>query len=94
MLTQLEKAVLDLEAGNLSADDSEIKQRFDHQRQLNIQLQEQKRWLEHELEQIKLKIQNERMSEMPDPFSLDWYVYAAVSNITKHTLKNNKARPE
>ena len=72
MLTQLEKAVMDLEAGNLSADDSEIEQRFDHQRQLNIQLQEQKRWLEHELEQIKLKIQNERMSDMPDPFSLDW----------------------
>ena len=63
---------MDLEAGDLTADDSEIKQRYDHQRQLNIQLQEQKRWLEHELEQIKLKIQNERLNDMPDPFSLDW----------------------
>ena len=48
----LERSVMELEAGNLSADDSEIKQRYDHQRQLNIQLQEQKRWLEHELEQV------------------------------------------
>ncbi len=43
--------------GNLEADDSEIKHKYDNQRQLNIQLTEQKRWLEHELEQIKLKIQ-------------------------------------
>ena len=42
------------------------------QRQLNIQLQEQKRWLEHELEQIKLKIQTERQNPIPDPFSFDW----------------------
>ena len=45
---------------------------FDTQRQLNIQLQEQKRWLEHELEQIKLKIQTERQNPIPDPFSFDW----------------------
>lgn len=69
---QLEKSVLELEAGNLAADDSEIKMRYDHQRQLNIQLQEQKRWLEHELEQIKLKIQTERQNPIPDPFSFDW----------------------
>ena len=43
---------MQLESGNLEADDSEIKQKFDNQRQLNVQLQEQKRWLEHELEQV------------------------------------------
>ena len=92
----------------MEADDSEIKQKFDNQRQLNVQLQEQKRWLEHELEQvtktrklhieklrlyiyiyisigkykyvfdldvyfqIKLKIQNEKLNPLPDPFALDW----------------------
>ena len=88
----MERNVLALESGNLEADDSEIKTKYDNQRQLNVQLQEQKRWLEHELEQvgfrgqiallddiiavflfqIKLKIQNEKMQAMPDPFSLDW----------------------
>lgn len=29
----------ELEAGNYEADDSEVKQRFDNQRQLNMQLQ-------------------------------------------------------
>ena len=48
----MEKNVMQLESGNLEADDSEIKQKFDNQRQLNVQLQEQKRWLEHELEQV------------------------------------------
>ena len=51
----MENNVIQLEAGNLEADDSEIKQKYDNQKQLNIQLAEQKRWLEHELEQIKLK---------------------------------------
>ena len=134
----MEKNVMQLESGNLEADDSEIKQKFDNQRQLNVQLQEQKRWLEHELEQvrffpyfivcqnhpfmnsitiqrrpilklnkffdtllkriilvlliqsskwitilylyiihsaifqIKLKIQNEKLNPLPDPFALDW----------------------
>jgi hypothetical protein len=49
----MEKNVMQLESGNLEADDSEIKQKFDNQRQLNVQLQEQKRWLEHELEQVR-----------------------------------------
>ena len=52
----MENNVIQLEAGNLEADDSEIKQKYDNQKQLNIQLAEQKRWLEHELEQIKLKV--------------------------------------
>ena len=67
-----EANVIQLEAGNLEADDSEIKRKYDNQRQLNIQLAEQKRWLEHELEQIKLKIQNEKLNLLPDPFALDW----------------------
>lgn len=49
----MERNVMQLEAGNLEADDSEIKIKYDNQRQLNVQLQEQKRWLEHELEQVK-----------------------------------------
>ena len=69
---QMENNVIQLEGGNLEADDSEIKQKYDNQKQLNIQLSEQKRWLEHELEQIKLKIQNEKMNLVPDPFALDW----------------------
>lgn len=69
---KMEGNVIQLEAGNLEADDSEIKQKYDNQKQLNIQLAEQKRWLEHELEQIKLKIQNEKMNLVPDPFALDW----------------------
>ncbi len=48
----MEVNVLQLEAGNHEADDSEIKQKYENQRQLNVQLQEQKRWLEHELEQV------------------------------------------
>jgi hypothetical protein len=68
----MEMNVIQLESGNLEADDSEIKLKYDNQRQLNIQLAEQKRWLEHELEQIKLKIQNEKMNPLPDPFALDW----------------------
>ena len=43
---------MQLEAGNHEADDSEIRQQYENQRQLNVQLQEQKRWLEHELEQV------------------------------------------
>jgi hypothetical protein len=49
----MERTVSELEAGNYDADDSEVKHRYDNQRQLNIQLQEQKRWLEHELEQVQ-----------------------------------------
>ena len=44
--------VLQLEQGNLEADDSEARQRYENQKQLNLQLMEQKRWLEHELEQV------------------------------------------
>ena len=40
----MEANVIQLEAGNLEADDSEIKRKYDNQRQLNIQLAEQKRW--------------------------------------------------
>ncbi len=50
----MERTVSELEAGNYDADDSEVKHRYDNQRQLNIQLQEQKRWLEHELEQVQI----------------------------------------
>ena len=32
---------------------------------------EQKRWLEHELEEIKLKIQNDKSHPLPDML-LDW----------------------
>ena len=48
----MELNVFKLEAGNYEFDDSEIKQRYDNQKQLNAQLQEQKRWLEHELEDV------------------------------------------
>ena len=51
----MERTVSELEAGNYDADDSEIKHRYDNQRQLNIQLKEQKRWLEHELEQVRFR---------------------------------------
>ena len=33
----MESNVIQLEAGNLEADDSEIKQKYDNQKQLNIQ---------------------------------------------------------
>ena len=36
-----------------------------------MQLMEQKRWLEHELEEIKLKIQNDKSHPLPDML-LDW----------------------
>ena len=90
----MEANVIALESGNPDADDSEIKQKYDNQKQLNAQLQEQKRWLEHELEQVRsfwivelfsrglcewlffkqvrLKIQNDKLLAIPDPFSLDW----------------------
>ena len=48
----MELNVFKLESGNYEFDDSEIKQRYDNQKQLNAQLQEQKRWLEHELEDV------------------------------------------
>jgi hypothetical protein len=48
----MELNVYKLESGNYEFDDSEIKQRYDNQKQLNAQLQEQKRWLEHELEDV------------------------------------------
>ena len=69
---KMEANVLQLEAGNLEADDSPIKRKYDNQRQLNIQLVEQKKWLEHELEDVKLKQQNEKIRMVPDPFALDW----------------------
>ena len=51
-MAQMELNVFKLESGNYEFDDSEIKQRYDNQKQLNAQLQEQKRWLEHELEDV------------------------------------------
>ncbi len=51
-LAEMERNVFELESGNYDFDDSEIKQRYDNQRQLNVQLQEQKHWLEHELEEV------------------------------------------
>ena len=44
--------VYNLESGNYEFDDSEIKHKYDNQKQLNTQLKEQKRWLEHELEEV------------------------------------------
>ena len=38
---------------------------------VSLQLMEQKRWLEHELEEIKLKIQNDKSHPLPDML-LDW----------------------
>ena len=52
-VSEMERNVFQLESGNYDYDDSEIKQKYDNQRQLNIQLQEQKRWLEHELEEVR-----------------------------------------
>ena len=51
-VAQMEVNVFKLEGGNYEFDDSDIKQRYDNQKQLNNQLQEQKRWLEHELEEV------------------------------------------
>ena len=51
-VAEMERNVYQLESGNYDFDDSEIKQKYDNQRQLNIQFQEQKRWLEHELEEV------------------------------------------
>lgn len=48
----MESNVYQLESGNYDYDDSEIKLKYDNQRQLNVQLQEQKHWLEHELEEV------------------------------------------
>ncbi len=53
-VAEMERNVYELESGNYDFDDSEIKQRYDNQRQLNVQLQEQKHWLEHELEEVSL----------------------------------------
>ncbi len=39
--------------GNFEAEDSEAKQKYDAQVQINLQLQEQKKWLEHELEEVR-----------------------------------------
>jgi hypothetical protein len=50
----MEANVIALESGDPAADDSEIKRKYDNQRQLNVQLAEQKRWLEHELEQVRV----------------------------------------
>ena len=41
-----------LSPGNFETDDSEQKQKYEGQKQINIQLQEQKKWLEHELEEV------------------------------------------
>ena len=57
----MERNVMAMEAGNHETDDSDAKQKYEGQKQLNTQLLEQKRWLEHELEEIKLKIQNDKV---------------------------------
>ena len=49
---EMEKNVLQLEAGNYELDDSDEKKLYENQSQLNIQLEEQKKWLEHELEEV------------------------------------------
>ena len=67
----MERNVVAMEAGNHETDDSDAKQKYEGQKQLNIQLMEQKRWLEHELEEIKLKIQNDKSHPLPDML-LDW----------------------
>jgi len=67
----MERNVIAMEAGNHETDDSDAKQKYEGQKQLNIQLMEQKRWLEHELEEIKLKIQNDKSHPLPDML-LDW----------------------
>ncbi len=57
----MEANVLSLEAGNMvdAADaDSDEQQKHENQRQLNVQLQEQKCWLEHELEQVSVNAKN------------------------------------
>ena len=38
--------------GNFESDESEPKQKYEGQKQINVQLQEQKKWLEHELEEV------------------------------------------
>ena len=67
----MERNVIAMESGNHETDDSDAKQKYEGQKQLNIQLMEQKRWLEHELEEIKLKIQNDKSHPLPDML-LDW----------------------
>ena len=61
-VAQMELNVFKLESGNYEYDDSEIKQKYDNQKQLNAQLQEQKRWLEHELEEVSVGNYWERIS--------------------------------
>eukprot|EP00090_Calanus_glacialis_P007611 TRINITY_DN16050_c0_g1_i1.p1 TRINITY_DN16050_c0_g1~~TRINITY_DN16050_c0_g1_i1.p1 ORF type:complete len:377 (-),score=139.92 TRINITY_DN16050_c0_g1_i1:90-1220(-) len=67
----MERNVLAMESGSHETDDSDAKQKYEGQKQLNTQLLEQKRWLEHELEEIKLKIQNDKSHPLPDML-LDW----------------------
>ena len=72
MVQVMEASVTALEAGEVEAIDSPVKRKWDSQKHLNIQLAEQKKWLEHELEEFKLKQQNEKIRHIPDPFALDW----------------------
>jgi len=67
----MEKSVQQLEMGNFESDESEPKQKYEGQKQINVQLQEQKKWLEHELEEIKIKIANDKINQVPDML-LDW----------------------
>jgi len=67
----MEKNILTLEGGNLEVDDNDVKQKFENQKQLNTQLEEQQKWLEDELEEIKLKIQNDKSHPLPDML-LNW----------------------
>ena len=43
---------LNLCSGNIEGEDSEPKQKYESQKQMNLQLLEQKKWLEHELEEV------------------------------------------
>ena len=76
----MERNVIAMEAGNHETDDSDAKQKYEGQKQLNIQLMEQKRWLEHELEEIKLKIQ----------VSCDWWRATVLTSDWSRTTSRTR----
>ena len=61
-----------LQSYNDSSDTNYVESKDDDDEDdVPVQLMEQKRWLEHELEEIKLKIQNDKSHPLPDML-LDW----------------------
>ena len=44
----MERNVIAMESGNHETDDSDAKQKYEGQKQLNIQLMEQKRWAKYQ----------------------------------------------